>query len=148
MAGMNAEVSIFRPVNEVYGFFLDLERTIPATDATVESVSRIVSEADGPGTTYVIRQPVLGKVREQRMRVIPVEANRRIDIHAAFGPVRPHLTFLFDAQGDSTRIEMHGDSQPIGPLALLTPLMDRVGQKNWERRLALIKAAIESAALQ
>jgi uncharacterized membrane protein len=146
VAGMHAAVTIQRPVNEVYGFFLDLERTIPATDPTVDSVRRLPAESDAACATYIIRQPVFGKVREQRMLVIPVEANHRLDIHAAFGPVRPHLQFSFVEDGSSTRVEMRGDSQPIGPLALVTPLMDRIGQKNWERRLPLIKAALESEA--
>jgi len=76
---MQSVIEIKRPVEAVYGFFLDLERSIIATDPTVESVVKTTEGPLGAGTTFRLRQPVMGKVREQTMRVTAVEPNRRID---------------------------------------------------------------------
>ena len=146
MAGMNAAIDINRPAEAVYRFFLDLERSIVRTDPTVESVVKTTEGPLGAGTTFHIRQPVMGKVREQTTRVIAVDPNRRIDMEAAFGPVRPRFTLSFEPTTGGTRVTFRGDSRPVGPFRLVPFLMDRIGQRNWDRRLRLMKAALEADA--
>jgi hypothetical protein len=146
MAGMNAAIEIERPVEAVFAFFLDLERNIMATDPTVESVVTITDGPFGPGTAFILRQPVFGKVREQAMRVIALDANRSIEMEAAFGPVRPRFRLMFEPTAAGTRVTLHGDSRPVGPLRLVPFLMDRVGQRNWNRRLRLMKTVLEADA--
>ena len=142
---MRAEISINRPVETVYAFFLDLERNIASTDPRVESVIKVTEGVAGPGTTFVIRQPMFGRVREQRMWITHAELNRSIGLAAAFGPVRPQLRLAFEPTSTgSTLVTMTGDSRPIGPLRLVAFAMDRVGMRNWNRRLRLIKAALEA----
>jgi uncharacterized membrane protein len=141
---MHSAIEIDRPVESVYRFFLDLERSIVSTDPTVESVVQKTEGPLGAGTVFVIRQPVLGKVREQTMRVTAADPNRRIDYEAAFGPVRPRLSLAFEPSTSGTRVTLRGDSRPVGPLKLVAFLMDRIGQRNWDRRLGLMKAALEA----
>jgi uncharacterized protein YndB with AHSA1/START domain len=144
MPGMQSMIEIKQPVEAVYGFFLDLERSILATDPTVESVVKTTDGPLGVGTTFRIRQPVMGRVREQTTWVTAVEPNRRIDMEAAFGPVRPRLSFDFEPTAMGTRVTVHGDSRPVGPFRLVPFLMNRIGQRNWDRRLSLMKAALEA----
>jgi uncharacterized membrane protein len=144
MAGMRAEIEINRPVEAVYAHFLDLERNIVANDPTVESVVKVTEGPIGPGTKYTLRQPVLGKVREQTVWITAVDPNRRIDMEAAFGPVRPRFSLAFEPITSGTRVTYRGNSRPVGPFKLVTVLMDRIGQRNWKRRLSLMKAVLES----
>lgn len=143
VSGMEASVEIERPVDDVFGFFLDLERQIPATDPKVRSVVKTTEGPVGPGTTYVIRQPIMGRVREQPTRITAVDPNRRIDMEARFGPVAPRIRLLFEGTTTGTRVTFSGDSRPVGPFRLITPLMDRIGERNWVRRLGLIKESLE-----
>jgi hypothetical protein len=142
---MQSMIEIQRPVEPVYGFFLDLERNIVSTDPRVESVVKTTEGPTSAGTTFRIRQPVMGKVREQSMRVTAVDPNRRIDMEAAFGPVRPRFSLIFEPVASGTRVTYRGDSRPIGPFKLGPFLMDRIGQRNWDRRLRLMKAVLEGA---
>lgn len=142
--GMQSVIEIKRPVDAVYGFFLDLERSIVRTDPTVESVVKTTEGPPGAGTTFRLRQPVMGKVREQTMRVTAVDPNRRIDMEAAFGPVRPRFSLAFEPTASGTRVTFRGDSRPVGPFKLVPFLMDRIGQRNWDRRLSLMKSTLES----
>jgi uncharacterized membrane protein len=144
---MQAEIEINRPVDAVFEFFLDLERNILVTDSTVESVVKVTEGPIGPGTTYRLRQPVLGKVREQTMRITAVDPERRIDMEAAFGPVRPQFSLAFEPTATGTRVTYRGDSRPVGPFKLVPFLMDRIGQRNWNRRLSLIKTVLEADAV-
>ena len=144
MAGMHAQIGIHRPVEAVYGFFIDLERNIVATDPAVESVVKVTDGPVGPGTTYRLRQPVFGKVREQMMRVTAIEPNRRIEMEAAFGPVRPRFSLTFEPTTFGTQVTFRGDSRPVGPFRLIPFLADRIGQRNWNRRLSLMKSVLEA----
>jgi hypothetical protein len=65
-------------------------------------------------------------------------------MEAAFGPVRPRFSLTFEPTADGTRVTVRGDSRPIGPLKLVPFLMDCIGQRNWNRRLRLMKAALEA----
>jgi len=141
---MHSVIEIKRPLEAVYGFFLDLERSIVRTDLTVESVLKTTEGPLGAGTTFRLRQPVMGKVREQTMRVIMADPNRRIEMEAAFGPVRPQFSLVFEPAADGTRVTFQGDSRPVGPFRLVPFLMDRIGQRNWDRRPRLMKARLEA----
>ena len=141
---MHSVIEINRPVEPVFGFFLDLEENIVRTDPKVESV---VKETEGPlraGTTFRIRQPVMGAMQQQTMRVTGVEPNRRIDMEAAFGPVRPRFSLTFEPTVNGTQVTMRGDSRPVGPFKFVPFLMDRIGQRNWDRRLGLMKTVLEA----
>ena len=141
---MHSTIEIGQPVEEVYGFFLDMEHSIVRTDPTVESVVKTTEGPLGTGTEFLIRQPVMGKVREQTMRVTAVDPNHRIDMEAAFGPVRPQIYLTFDPTPGGTRVTMAGHSRPVGPFRLVPVLADRIGQRNWDRRLKLIKGVLEA----
>ena len=143
--GIEASAEIHRPVEVVYEYLLDLERNVPAADSRVQSVVRTNSGPPGAGAEYVMRQPVFGKVREQQVRITAAEPNRRIEMDASFGPVRPRLTFAFERTETGTRVTVRGDSRPVGPFRLVAPLMDRIGERNWRRRLGLIKARLEGS---
>jgi hypothetical protein len=144
VAGMHAQIEINRPVEAVYEFFVDMEHSITSTDTTVESV---VKETPGPvdaGTVFRIRQPVLGKIREQKMWVTALDPNHSIDMEAAFGPVRPRFSITFEPTRSGTRVTYQGDSRPVGLFKLVPFLTNRIGERNWNRRLPLVKAALES----
>jgi uncharacterized protein YndB with AHSA1/START domain len=143
MAGLNASIEIRRPVADVFAFFEDLENSVVRTDPVVRSVVRTTTGPIAAGSTYRFRQRAMGRVRDQEVHVLAVEPNRRIQLEAAFGPVRPVLDLLFEPTSHGSRLTVHGDSRPIGPFRLLTPLIDLVGERNWRRRLELIKARLE-----
>ena len=143
MVAMHSVIEINRPVEPVFGFFLDLEQNIVRTDPKVESVVKVTEGPLRAGTTFSIRQPVMGSMRQQTMRVTGVEPNRRIDMEAAFGPVRPRFSLTFEPTGNGTQVTMRGDSRPVGPFKFVPFLMDRIGQRNWDRRLGLMKGVLE-----
>jgi hypothetical protein len=56
-----------------------------------------------------------------------------------FSPLAPKFSLYFEPTGRSTRVTFRGSSRPIGPFKLVSPLMDRIGERNWIRRLHLIR---------
>jgi len=146
VSGMQATIEIKRRVEDVYAFFLDLDRSMTPTDHMVQSVVKTPEGPVGAGTTFRVRQRSLGRVRDQMVRVIAVDPNRRIDFEARFGPVQPRFTLTFEPTATGTRVIFRGDSRPVGPLRLFPSLADWIGERNWRRRLRLTKMALESEA--
>ncbi len=145
MAKMAATVTIARPVDEVFAFFLALDENAAKVDPSAESV---VKTPDGParaGTTFRFRQKNLGKVRETITRFTDVVPNRKIEFEAEIGPMRPKCDLTFEQIEAGTRVTFRGDSVPVGPLKLLSPLLNRKGQQVWGQRLARIKTVLEAS---
>lgn|SRR5215510_16485903 len=87
MARVEAAVTI--PVEEVFRFFIDFDKNASYMDPTIEAVSRNPVGPTRPGTAFRFSQRILGKMRDTTTTFTSIEANRRIEIAARFGPLRP-----------------------------------------------------------
>ena len=146
MAKMESTVTIARPVEEVFGFFLALDENAPKVDPSAGSVVKSPEGPAGPGTTFRFRQQTLGKVRETTTRFTGVEPNKKIEFEAEIGPMRPKASLTFEQADRGTRVTFRGDSNPIGPLKLLNPVFNRKGRQAWGQRLARVKTVLEGSA--
>src|SRR5215212_1075189 len=138
-------VIIERPVEEVFGFVLDLTN-IPSTDPSVRSVEK---SSEGPieaGTTFLMRQeaPPVGKVREARVRYTAVEPNRNIEFEAMVGTITPTAKLSFEQANGGTKVTFRGEPNPVGPLKVISPLISYQGQRMWDKRLAGLKSTLET----
>jgi hypothetical protein len=145
MAKMESTVTIARPVEEVFDFFLALDENAPKVDPSAGSVVKSPEGPAGPGTTFRFRQQTPGKVRETTTRFTGVEPNKKIEFEAEIGPMRPKASLTFEQADGGTRVTFRGDSNPIGPLKLLNPVFNRKGQQVWGQRLARVKTALEGS---
>lgn len=144
MAKIESKVTIARPQEEVFGYFLTLDENVPKTNRDVEWV---VKTPDGPtevGTTLRARGKSLGRIRETTMRFTAIVPNEKIEFEAEVGPMRPNCAFIFDQTHGGTRVTFRGDPNPVGPFKLLSPLFTRIGQQVWAGRLARAKTALEA----
>jgi uncharacterized membrane protein len=146
VAKVESTVRIARPVAEIFRFFLDLDKNARMTDSNVESVVKTPEGPTGAGTTFRFRQKALGKVRETTTTFISLEPNRKIEMEVRLGPLRPRGSITFDQANGRTTVVVRLSPNPVGPLKLLSPVFARIGQKVWDKRLARLKAALESSA--
>jgi pimeloyl-ACP methyl ester carboxylesterase len=146
MPRIDSTITITRPVLDVYGYFLDLDRHAPEIDPRVESVIKEPPGPTGPGTTFRFRQRAFGKVRETSTRFTALEPTRRIAFEGKVGPLRPKGVFTFAQTGGGTTLSVRiYDTHPIAPLRPLAPLFARIGQKVWDDRLRRIGAVLEAS---
>jgi uncharacterized membrane protein len=146
MVKMESTVTIARPVQEVFRFFLDLDRNARTTDPNVESVTKTPEGPTGPGTTFRFRQRALGAMRETATTFVSIEPNRKIDIEARLGPLRPKGAIGFDQTNLGTTVTVRLNPNPIGPLKLLSPVFARIGERVWDKRLARLRDALERSS--
>jgi hypothetical protein len=140
-AKIESETTIARHVEDVFQFVLDLDQH--PSDPGVESVVKSPDGPTGPGTTLRFTH---AKGRETTMRFTVVEPSRRIGFEGKVGPLRPAGDLNFTKADGRTRLTVRVAPNPAGPLRLLSPLVNRLGQRVWDRRLARMKAALESPA--
>ena len=146
MARMESTVTIARPVEEVFGFFLALDENAPKVDPSAGSVVKSPEGPAGPGTTFRFRQHTLGKIRETTTRFTGVEPNQKIEFEAEIGPMRPQCDLTFEQTDGGTRVTFRGDSNPPDLLKWLNPVWNRKGQQVWGQRLARVKTVLEASA--
>lgn len=140
-AKIHSATTIARPVEDVFQFLLDLDQH--PTDPGVESVAKYPTGPTGPGTTFRFRH---AKGRETTMRFTAVEPGRRIGFEGKVGPLEPAGDFdLAHGEGQTT-LTVRVAPNPTGPLKLLSPLVNHIGQRVWDQRLAAIKASLEPPA--
>ena len=142
---MESTVIIERPVEEVFGFVLDLTN-IPSTDPSVRSVEKTSEGPIEAGSTFLMRQeaPPVGKVREATVRYTAVEPDRAIEFEAMVGPITPAARLTFEQADSGTKVTFRGDPNPVGPLKIISPLISYQGQRMWDKRLAGLKSTLEA----
>jgi len=142
---MESTVFIERPVEEVFGFVLDLTN-VPSADPSVRSVQKTSEGPIEAGTTFLMRQetPPLGKVREATVRYTAVQTNRNIEFEAMVGPITPTASLTFEQADGATKVTFRGEPNPVGVLKIISPLINRQGQRMWDRRLAGLKSTLET----
>jgi hypothetical protein len=144
VATIESVITIERPREDVFGYFLALDENVPRTNPDVEVVKTSSGER-GVGTTFRSRGRTLGKVRDTTMRFTAVVPNREIRFEAEVGPMRPRGLFTFDRAEGGTRVTFRGDPNPVGLFKLATPAFVLIGRKVWRERLARAKSALEAS---
>jgi Polyketide cyclase / dehydrase and lipid transport len=145
VATIQSVITIERPREEVFGYFLHLDENVPRTNPDVEWVVKTPSGETGVGTTFRSRGKALGKVRDTTMRFTDVVPNQEIRFEAEVGPIRPIGRFTFDGTEGGTRVTFHGDPKPVGLFKVATPILVLIGRKVWRERLARAKATLEAS---
>jgi len=139
---INSTVLIARPVEEVFAFLLDIERSA-ATDPNLVSVEKTPPGPIGVGTTYVLQQRIQGKVRQSTMRLTEIEPNHLIAFAADLGPMEAQMRLSVEPAQGGTRVTAHGEGMPRGIFRLFSRHLQRMGHRVWDMRLAQVKAALE-----
>ena len=140
-ANIESATTIARPTEDVFQFLLDLDKH--PGDPSVQSVVKSPAGPTAAGTTLHFTH---AKGRETTLRFTAVEPGRRIGFDGQVGPLKPAGDFNLAPIDGQTSLTVRVAPNPAGPLKLLTPLVNRIGRRVWDRRLAHIKAALQAPA--
>ena len=77
---VESSVTIARPVDEVFRFFLDFDQNAAKMEPNVDSVVKVPEGPTKPGTTFRLQQELFGKTREATITFVSFELNRRIEL--------------------------------------------------------------------
>jgi hypothetical protein len=144
MAGVRTTVTIARPIDEIFAFFLAPDITAAEMDPGVESVIREPVGPAAAGPAFRFRPYALESARETVTRFTETERGRRIAFAGRFGPRRPACALPSAATEAAATVMFPGRIRPIGPLRVLSCRIDRNGQQMWAERLGRINALPEN----
>lgn len=110
-----------QPVGRVFSLLSDIGRRPDWSSAPVER-TKLTEGPIGVGTRYRAVDKVPGRRLEFIRETTECEPNRLL-VDSWDGPLAGVGTTGFEAEGDSTRLNMHFEISPTGPLKYLAPLM-------------------------
>ena len=128
MAHIEGEIVINRPVEEVFDVVAD-ERNEPLYNPRLLWVEKISSGPIGRGTRFRAATKTMVRPVEMTIEFTEHERPQRLAslTHLPTMEIRGALTF--EPVPEGTRMRWSWELQPRGLLRLLTPLIDRMGQR-------------------
>lgn len=110
-----------QPIDRVFALLSDIGRCPDWSSAPVERI-KLTEGPVGVGTCYQAVDKVPGRRLEFFQEITGYEPNRLL-VESWDGPLGGVGTTRFEAEGDSTRLNLRFEVNPTGPLKYLAPLM-------------------------
>jgi uncharacterized protein YndB with AHSA1/START domain len=144
MPGASGEVTIRRPVEEVFAFLADGENN-PRWRAAVTDISLVAGDAGQVGAAY--RQGMRGPGGRipADYRITIAQPGEALAFTVTAGPVRPEGRYDFETVPEGTRVRFRLSCQLRGLARLLAPMVARQMPKEIAS-LTELKRVLESAA--
>jgi hypothetical protein len=142
MISAENSVTVNRPVEAVFTFVSDATND-PGWHTDILEASRTGDGPIGLGTVFKVRtRPFMGQ-SEGSMEITRWEPNRRAELQARMGPMRPRITYLHEGIDGTTRFTRRVDLQPPGLMRLMQPIMRGMFRKRNAEFVANLKRVLE-----
>lgn len=122
MAHAEGNITINRPVNEVFDFILDGTHN-QLWRPGVMDVQRVSSPPDGVGAKFKQGMKGPGGRIEADYEIVECIPNQRIKFRVIAGPARPTGSYDFQTHDGATTVTFILDFQPKGLSRLMDPLI-------------------------
>ena len=145
MVRIEASVVINRPIEEVFAFVSDFEKSPQWMAELVES--KQTSEGPvGVGTTLSGVATPLGRRAESTQEVVEYELNRKYAIKSTSGPVTSKDNYTFESVAGGTKVTRVAEAETSGFFRLAEPLAVRMMRRQFKTNFANLKDLLEAQA--
>jgi len=145
MAKLEQSVVINRPIEEVFAFVSDFEKSPQWMSELVEA--KQTSEGPvGVGTTYTAVANPLGRRAESTQEVVEYELNRKFAYKSTSGPVASKDNYTFESVAGGTKVTRAIEAEMGGFFKLAEPLVVRMMRRQFETNFAILKDLLEAQA--
>jgi hypothetical protein len=143
MAHVEGEITINRPVEDVFDFVAD-ERHEPLYNEEMLHCELLSGEPIGPGSRFKALMSMRGRPVDMTIEFTTYERPRLLGsvTHLTTMEIKGMLTFTPVPEG--VRMRWSWDLYPKGFLTLLTPLVTRMGQRQEQRIWTGLKRVLEA----
>jgi carbon monoxide dehydrogenase subunit G len=144
MIKITQSVTINRPVEEVWKFISDFEKTTRWSRGVLEARQT----PDGPlgvGSTLQAVVRAFGRRRTVTYLVTEYEPNSAFGFKAASGLMTSQARYSVEPAGAGTRLTGSGEVEAVGLYKLLTPMLVRTLKRHSEDDLASVKRILETS---
>jgi uncharacterized membrane protein len=142
MARVEASVVINRPIEEVFTFAADMNKSSTWQSSVLETA--LISPGPvGQGTTYRHTMQFSERRLEATAEITDYEPPRKYAWKATSAPFPLSGGMSFEAVNGSTRVTHSLEAEPSGLLALAAPAIVRAAQQQFEADLKNLKELLE-----
>ncbi len=124
MAHAESQITIDKPVQEVFRFVLDGTQN-PHWRPGVLDIQRLTKEPDGQGSKFKQGMKGPGGRIDADYEIVDFRKNELIQFQVTAGPARPTGTYRFESKGNSTIVTFILDLQSKGLSKLMDPMINR-----------------------
>ncbi|MBK8904761.1 MAG: SRPBCC family protein [Anaerolineaceae bacterium] len=143
MIKMEQSITINRTQEDVFAFIVSPENETQWQADLVDS--RFTSQGDiGMGSTGRDLRRFMGKEIETTWVVTDYQPSHKIGFRVVKGPIPFDATYIFESVKGGTKLSFAAWAETKGVSKLFDPLVNRMGQKQYERDLAALKAVLEA----
>jgi carbon monoxide dehydrogenase subunit G len=125
---IEGEIEIARPPEVVFDMVAD-ERNEPRYNPRLRDVAKITAGPIGKGTRFRARTAGRGRVVEMIIEFTEFDRPHRVASLTRLGTMDIEYSLTFEATAYGTRMRWSGDLRPRGPLAILEPVLNRLGRR-------------------
>lgn len=143
MARIAGEITIERPVDEVFDFVAD-ERNEPRYNPRMISAEKTSTGPIGAGTTFQAQTMARGKPVGMTTETTGYDRPRRLESSTSLSWMDIHGTLTFDPVPRGTRMRWSWNVEPRGSLKLLTPVIAFIGKRQEQVVWSGLKELLES----
>lgn len=146
MARSEFDITIQRPVGDVFAVLSDVEKTAMWYPSPVSE--HWTSEPPvGVGSTRKSVGKAFGVRTENEAVVTVFEPNEALGLRSTSGPVPFEISILFSADNGATHLRWINQLNPTGLSRLVVALTSRLHERQTERGLGNLKRLMESSQL-
>jgi len=142
MVGIQGEILIDRPVEEVFDFVAD-ERNEPRYNTQMRSAEQISDGPIGLGTRFRAEMVSMGRTVEMVIEFTGFDRPRRLASMTHMSSMDIQYTLTFEPVPEGTRMRWSGDLEPHGILKLMGPMITLMGRRQEQKIWAGLKHLVE-----
>jgi hypothetical protein len=144
MAGIEGEILIDRPVEEVFDYVAD-QSNEPAYNPQMVRAQKITPGPVGPGTQFRSAVASLGRTAEMLIECTGYDRPALLASTTTMRQADISYALTFEHAGAGTRMRWAGQVRPKGAYRLLGPLITWLGKRQERRIWASLKQHLETA---
>jgi len=143
MAHIEGEITIGRPVDEVFDFVAD-ERNEPRYNPRMIRANKTSPGPVGAGARFRAQSKARGRPVEMTIETTAYDRPRRLASSTSLPMMNVHGALTFDPVRDGTLMRWAWDLEPRGLLKLMTPLIVVQGRRQEKQVWTGLKHLMES----
>jgi uncharacterized membrane protein len=140
---LNASVSIYRPIQQVFEFVSTTENDFQWQYGTLES-ARVTTGALKVGAFFRSIGHVMGRRLLGTFEITEYEANRRYGFRSLSGPLESETHYTFEIASGSTKINVSSQVKATDSFLVHERVFEKQLKKQLKENLALLKGLLEA----
>ncbi len=139
---LNASVSIYRPVQQVFQFISTTENDFQWQYGTLES-TRVSAGAVGVGTSFRSVGHIMGRRLLGTFEITEYETDRRYGFKSLSGPLESETLYTFEIARGSTKINVQTKVMVTDAIQVHERIFEKQLKKQLKENFALLKGLLE-----